>query len=171
MASTSVADDQVWEKTSTPNVVRFKRDEKYRLRLNYTPCKSKTPTRITSQQQFETEDEARASALSWRLSWEQGQRGALSSQGASQETLDGDLSRSSSSTVPLQGEFKVLQDLPRVELRIFVAASRSNPRQCRASHDCCSFALPESTPGTMKNDCHTMTNISAISRLLNPSSW
>ena len=148
MASTSVADDQVWEKTSTPNVVHFKRDEKHRLRLHYTLYKSKQSTRKISQEQFETEAKAKASSLPWRLSWEQGRRGTLPSQGASQETFDGDLSRSSSSTVPLPGEFKVLQDLPRVELRIFVAASRSNPRQCSASHDCCSFALPESTPGT-----------------------
>ena len=122
------------------------------------------------QEQIETEAEARASSLSWRLSWEKGRRGTHPSQSASQETLDADVLRLSASAVPLQGEFKVLQDLPRVELRIFVAASRSHPRQCWASQDRGSFALPESTPGIMKNECHTMTNLSAISRLLYPSS-
>ena len=147
MASSSVA-DQVWEKTSTPRLHHFMKDGKYRLSLKYTPAKGKKPVRKTSQG-FQTEVEARASCLLWRLSWEQGRGGTHPSHGASQETLKVDVSGSSSSAVPLQGEFKVLQDLHRVELRIFIVASRSHPRQGWASHDPCSFALHEGTPRTV----------------------
>ena len=107
MASSSVA-DKAWEKTSTPRLLRFKKDGKCRLCLNYTPYKGKKPVKKTSQE-FETEVEAQASSLSWRLSWEKGRGGTHPNHDASQETLKVHVS-GSSSAVPLQGEFKVLQD-------------------------------------------------------------
>ena len=64
MASSSVADDQVWEKTSTPRVVHFKRDGKYRLGLHYTLIRARCLPEKTSQERFDTEAEASASSLS-----------------------------------------------------------------------------------------------------------
>ena len=146
MASSSLA-GQVWEKTSTPRLLRFKKDGKYRLCLKYTPAKGKKAVRKTSQE-LQTEVGAQASSLSWRLSWEQGRGGTHPNHDASQETFKVHVS-GSSSAVPLQGEFKVLQDLHWVELRIFIVASRSHPKQGWASHDPRSFALHQSTPRTV----------------------
>lgn len=114
MASSSVA-EQVWEKTTTPALSSYNTVGKYRLKMWYSPSKGKDPIRITSDA-FDTEAEARASSLSWRLSWEQGLHGGmLPAQGASQETSGVNTSGLSSPVVPLQGELKLQQDLRRVE--------------------------------------------------------
>ena len=62
-----------WKSTSAPVVVHDKRTGKWRLNLRYTPTKKKT--RRVQSRWYDTEDEAKATADWWRLSWEQGNQG------------------------------------------------------------------------------------------------
>ena len=62
-----------WERTSAPVVSLDRGRKQWRLTLRYTP-KKKATRRVLSPF-YATQEEARAAANWWRLSWEQGKRG------------------------------------------------------------------------------------------------
>ena len=63
-----------WKKTSPPVALKDTRRGGWRLKLNYTQSRRKK-TLAKFSRYFETEEEARATATWWRLSWEQGNKG------------------------------------------------------------------------------------------------
>lgn len=73
--ATSAPADAVGQRTSAPTIIRDG-VRGFRLRLRYTPHKKKK-TDIKTSPLFSTREEAQATSASWRLSWEQGHKGAL----------------------------------------------------------------------------------------------
>eukprot|EP00904_Undaria_pinnatifida_P011353 jgi/Undpi1/7348/HiC_scaffold_22.g09821.m1 len=63
-----------WKKTSPPVALKDTRRGGWRLKLNYTQSRRKK-TLAKFSRYFETEEEARATATWWTLSWEQGNKG------------------------------------------------------------------------------------------------